>query len=243
VHLSSVLSATGERNVDAAIELNMRGIENVLNVARKYDLRVYAPSSIAAFGPSTPLDNTPDFTIMRPTTIYGVSKVYLELLGEYYFHKFGVDFRSIRYPGIISHASPPGGGTTDYAVDIFYHAIQGKPFKCFLAKDTRLPMMYMPDCLKGTFDFICADRSKLTQSTYNINAVSFTPEEIYNELKKHFPKFEIEYVPDFRNGIALSWPRSLEDSQAKKDWNWSPQYDLALMTKDMIEKLKVKLVK
>eukprot|EP01129_Flabellula_baltica_P001691 TRINITY_DN11629_c0_g1_i1.p1 TRINITY_DN11629_c0_g1~~TRINITY_DN11629_c0_g1_i1.p1 ORF type:complete len:350 (-),score=98.78 TRINITY_DN11629_c0_g1_i1:41-1090(-) len=241
IHLSSVLSANGEKNVPFAIDLNIRGIENVLNAAVKFDLKVFAPSSIAAFGPTTPLEMTPDMTVMRPQTIYGVSKVYVELLGEYYHKRFGVDFRSLRYPGVISYKAPPGGGTTDYAIDIFYHAIQGKKYTCFLDKDVKLPMMYMEDCLKASADLLFADSADLKQRTYNVTAVSFTPEEIAAEIKKHYPDFEIEYAPDFRNDIALSWPRALDDSRARNDWNWKHEYGLEEMTSDMIKNLKIKL--
>jgi len=241
VHLSSVLSATGERNLKLAMDLNVRGIENVLEVAKEYNLRVFAPSSIAAFGPSTPQQNTPDNVPMRPTTIYGVSKVYLELLGEYYHNKFGVDFRALRYPGVLSSETLPGGGTTDYAIDIFYSALSKKKYTCFLESDVSLPMMYMPDCLDGTVKFLCADNSSLTKRTYNLTAISFTPAEIAAEIKKHIPQFEINYDPDFRNSIAWSWPRSLDDSAARADWGWRHKYDLNALTKDMLDKISLKV--
>jgi threonine 3-dehydrogenase len=241
IHLSSILSASGEKNINWALELNIRGIENVMEVARKYDLRVYAPSSIAAFGPLTPRVNTPDITNMRPTTIYGISKVYLELLGEYYHNKWGVDFRSLRYPGILSSETLPGGGTTDYAIDIFYKALTKKQYTCFLEKDARLPMMYMPDCLNATINFIEADQEDLKLRTYNVAAVSFTPEEIANEIKKHIPDFTMNYAPDFRNDIAKSWPESLDDSNARNDWNWKHTFDLAEMTKNMLENIGEKV--
>eukprot|EP01130_Rhizamoeba_saxonica_P017314 TRINITY_DN8355_c0_g1_i1.p1 TRINITY_DN8355_c0_g1~~TRINITY_DN8355_c0_g1_i1.p1 ORF type:complete len:352 (+),score=90.52 TRINITY_DN8355_c0_g1_i1:238-1293(+) len=241
VHLASVLSATGEKNHRVAIDVNIRGIENALEVARKHNLRIFSPSSIAAFGPTTPMDNTPNLTTMRPTTIYGVSKVYIELLGEYYNHKFGVDFRSIRYPGIISSETLPGGGTTDYAIDIFHKAVKQNEYTCFLRDDRRLPMMYIPDCLKATVQLIEADRKSLKSCTYNISAVDFTPAEIAHELRKHLPdgeNFKMNYQPDFRDDIAASWPSSLDDSDARRDWGWQHEYDLAKMTKDMYEKIK-----
>jgi len=241
IHLTSILSASGEKNLSWAMDLNIRGVENVLEIAKNYNLRLYIPSSIAAFGPSTPKVYTPDITPMRPTTIYGVSKVYMELMGEYYFNKFGLDFRSLRYPGIISSETMPGGGTTDYAIDIFYQALTKKKYTCFLEKGARLPMMYMPDCLRATIDFIEADSDKLKLRSYNVGAVSFTPEEIANEIKKHIPDFKINYEPDFRNGIAKSWPESLNDSNARQDWKWNHIYGLKEMTKDMLEKIKQKI--
>jgi len=241
LHLSSVLSATGEKNLKLAMDLNVRGIENILEVAREQSVRVYAPSSIAAFGPSTPQQNTPDTVPMRPTTIYGVSKVYLELLGEYYNHKFGVDFRALRYPGVLSSETLPGGGTTDYAIDIFYSALTTKKYTCFLEPDVALPMMYMPDCLEGTVKFLCADNSSLTKRTYNLAAISFTPAEIASEIKKHIPGFEIKYEPDFRNSIAWSWPRSLDDSAARADWGWRHKYNLDSLTQDMLDKISSRI--
>eukprot|EP01089_Gocevia_fonbrunei_P017750 TRINITY_DN5848_c0_g1_i3.p1 TRINITY_DN5848_c0_g1~~TRINITY_DN5848_c0_g1_i3.p1 ORF type:complete len:217 (+),score=41.64 TRINITY_DN5848_c0_g1_i3:418-1068(+) len=215
----------------------------MLELAHKHNLRLFAPSSIAAFGPTTPQDQTPDLTIMRPTTIYGVTKVYLELLGEYYNQKYNVDFRSLRYPGIISHVALPGGGTTDYAVDIFYKAIEDKKYNCFLKSNSELPMMHMQDCIEGTIKLLEAPAEKLTQRTYNLAAVSFTPEQLAEEIKKHIPEFEISYTPDFRQSIADSWPRSLDDSKAREDWGWSHNYDLPTMVKDMIHRLRIKLNK
>ena len=242
IHNASVLSAVGEKNPQLAYRTNVEGSYNVLEAARILNLdQVMIPSSIAAFGPSTPKENTPNDVIMRPTTMYGVTKVFIELLGEYYTHRFDVDFRSLRYPGIISSEALPGGGTTDYAVEIFYEALKNKRYTCFLAKDTALPMMYMPDCLKATIDLIEADASRLKHRSFNVTAMSFTPEEIANEIKKHIPEFEIEYKPDYRQEIAESWPRSIDDSVAREEWGWKPEYDLAAMVKDMLEKLSKRL--
>jgi len=227
-----------KKNVQLAMQVNLLGLQNVLETARKYELKVFAPSTIAAFGPTTPRNNTPDITIMRPTTIYGITKVYLELLGEYYFNKFGVDFRSLRYPGVISSEAPPGGGTTDYAVEIFHEAIKNKSYTSFLKNDTVLPMMFMPDCLKSTLQLLEAPSEKLTQRTYNVTAVSFSPEELANEIKKHIPDFKITYKPDFRQKIADSWPKSLDDSIARADWAWNHEYDLKKMTSEMLKNIK-----
>ncbi|MFW9909708.1 MAG: NAD-dependent epimerase/dehydratase family protein, partial [Candidatus Thorarchaeota archaeon] len=203
--------------------------------------QVMIPSSIAAFGPSTPRENTPNDVIMRPTTAYGVSKVFIELWGEYYVKRYGLDFRSLRYPGIISSETMPGGGTTDYAVEIFYEALKNKRYTSFLDMGTYLPMMYMPDCIKCTIDLIEAPIEKLIHRSYNITAMSFAPEEIAAEIKKHIPEFEIAYEPDFRQHIAESWPASLDDSAAREEWGWSPDYDLPSMVEDMLSKLSKKL--
>jgi threonine 3-dehydrogenase len=242
IHNVSILSGVGEQNPQLAWETNVQSAYNVLEAGRILGLsQVMIPSSIAAFGPSTPRENTPNDVIMRPTTMYGITKVTIELLGEYYTRKFNLDFRSLRYPGIISSEALPGGGTTDYAVAIFYEAIKNKRFTSFLSKDTRLPMMYMPDCIKSTIDLIEADAKKLTHRTFNVAAVSFTPEELANEIKKIIPDFQIDYKPDFHQAIADSWPKSIDDSVARKEWGWKPEYDLPTMTKDMIKKLKGKL--
>lgn len=246
VHLASLLSVTGELHPGLAMRVNRGGAENVLEAAAARKLKVFAPSTIAAFGPSTPRDNTPDLTIMRPTTIYGVTKVYLELLGEYYVSKFGVDFRSVRYPGIISHRALPGGGTTDYAVNIFYDAIRTGGYECFLREDTALPMMYMPDALDAAVQLIEADAACLTQRTYNITGCSFTPREQAAELSKAMvaagkAPLKMTYKPDFRQTIADTWPCSLDDSKARKDWGWKPKFDCATMTNDMYKELSNKL--
>ncbi|MCF2137675.1 MAG: NAD-dependent epimerase/dehydratase family protein [Candidatus Thorarchaeota archaeon] len=242
VHNASVLSAVGEKNPQLAYRTNVEGSYNVLEAARILKLdQVMIPSSIAAFGPSTPKENTPNDVIMRPTTMYGVTKVFIELLGEYYTQRFGVDFRSLRYPGIISSEALPGGGTTDYAVEIFYEALKNKRYTSFLAEDAALPMMYMPDCIKATIDLIEADARKLKHRSFNVTAMSFTPADIAAEIKKHIPEFAIDYEPDFRQQIAESWPRSIDDSVAREEWGWKPDYDLSAMVKDMLEKLSKRL--
>ncbi len=242
IHNASLLSGTGEKNPQLAFHTNIVGAYNVLEATRILGLdQVMIPSSIAAFGPSTPKDNTPNDVIMRPTTAYGVSKVFIELWGEYYVKRYGLDFRSLRYPGIISSEALPGGGTTDYAVEIFYEALKNKRYTSFLDKGTYLPMMYMPDCIKCTIDLIEAPAENLVHRSFNITAMSFAPEEIAAEIKKHIPEFEISYEPDFRQQIAESWPKSIDDSAARDEWGWKPDYDLPAMVKDMLERLSKKL--
>jgi len=238
-HLAAVLSATGEENPQLAWYVNMDGLYNVLEVARDYDMsRVFWPSSIAVFGPEAPRVNTPQNTVLIPRTMYGITKVAGELLCNYYFAKFGLDVRSVRYPGIISSETPPGGGTTDYAVEIFYEAIKKKRYTCFVREDTVLPMMYMPDCLKAAVDLMEADPSRIKcRTSYNLSAISFSAGELATEIRKYIQDFKCDYKPDFRQKIADSWPMSIDDSSARKDWGWKPTYDLASMTKDMIEKL------
>jgi nucleoside-diphosphate-sugar epimerase len=242
-HLAAILSASGEKNPQLAWKVNINGLYNVLEIAREYKCAVFTPSSIAAFGPSTPKDSTPQETIQRPTTIYGLTKVTGELLCDYYYFKYKVDTRGVRFPGIISYLTLPGGGTTDYAVEIFYQALKYKKYTCFLDKNTSLDMMYMPDALKAAVNLMEADSSKLKhRNAYNITAESFTPEELAQEIKKYIPEFKIKYKVDpMRQAIADSWPNHLDDRAAREDWGWSPDYNLKAMTKDMIEKLKVKL--
>jgi nucleoside-diphosphate-sugar epimerase len=242
-HMASLLSAVGEKNPDLAWNVNMNTLKNILDLAKEHNLKIFWPSSIAAFGLNTPKTDTPQFTIMNPNTMYGITKVSGELLCNYYFEKFGVDVRSVRYPGIISYKTLPGGGTTDYAIEIFYDAIKKGSYTCFLKKDTTLPMMYMPDAIKATINLMDADKDKINiRTSYNLTAISFSPEEIYQEIKKQIPNFKIGYSPDFRQKIADSWPKTIDDSRARKDWGWNHEYDLRKMTIDMLEKLKIKLI-
>jgi nucleoside-diphosphate-sugar epimerase len=242
-HLAAILSASGEKNPQLAWKVNINGLYNVLEIAREYKCAVFTPSSIAAFGPSTPKNSTPQETIQRPTTIYGLTKVTGELLCDYYYFKYKVDTRGVRFPGIISYLTLPGGGTTDYAVEIFYDALKYKKYTCFLDKNTSLDMMYIPDALKAAVNLMEADSSKLKhRNAYNITAESFTPEELAQEIKKYIPNFEMKYnIDPMRQAIADSWPNQLDDRTAREDWGWSPDYNLKAMTKDMLEKLKIKL--
>ncbi len=237
INMAAILSGTGEKNPMLAWDVNMNGLINILELAREYKMKqVLVPSSIAVFGPTTPVDNTPQETILKPTTIYGVTKVAGELLGDYYVKKYGLDVRGLRYPGIISHETEPGGGTTDYAVAIYYEAIKNKKYTCFVNENTRLPMMYMPDCLKATIDLMQADFSSLkNHCDYNVGAMDFTVAEMAESIKKHIPEFEISYEPDFRQEIADSWPNSVDDSPARKDWGWQHDFDLDKMTADMLK--------
>lgn len=240
-HLVSILSAAGENVPDKAWSLNMNTLRSVLECAKEYNLRVFWPSSIAAFGPTTPRDNTPQETVLVPTTMYGVTKVAGELLCNYYYKKFGVDVRSLRYPGLISWKQEPGGGTTDYAVDIFYKGLQEGSYTCFVSKDTVLPMMYMDDAIRGTLELMQAKSSALSvRTSYNIAAISFSAEELAQEVQKHIPKLTVAYEPDGRQQIADSWPRSIDDSVARTDWDWHHTFDLAKMTEEMIMKLRKK---
>jgi nucleoside-diphosphate-sugar epimerase len=244
-HLAGLLSATGEKDPSLAWKVNIDSLRNVLEVARSRKIsRIFWPSSIAVFGKGIPRTMTPQSTSLVPSTIYGVTKVAGELLCNYYFGKYSLDVRSLRYPGIISSVTPPGGGTTDYAVEIFYKAIQEKRYRSFVRKDTVLPMMYMPDCIKGTLDLMDADSSKITiRTSYNHAGLSFSAEELANEIRKYIPEFVCDYEPDFRQQIADSWPMSIDDSPARLDWGWEPSFDLVSMTKDMIDKLSKRLVK
>ena len=238
-HLAAILSAVGETKPQLAWTVNLNGVYKVLEIARERKVeRVFYPSSIAVFGPETPRDNTPQDTVLRPTTMYGVTKVAGELLGNYYFRRFGLDVRGVRYPGIISSETLPGGGTTDYAVEIFYEAIKHHHYTCFLREDTVLPMMYMPDCIKATIDLMEADLARLKHHTdYNLAAMSFSPADLVAEIQKHIPDFVCEYRPDYRQEIADSWPRTIDDRAAREEWGWKPQYDLAAMVEDMLDKL------
>jgi nucleoside-diphosphate-sugar epimerase len=239
-HMAAILSAVGEERPHLAWNVNINGLCNVLEVARERDLvRLFCPSSIAVFGPDTPRHHTPQETVLRPTTMYGVSKVAGELLCDYYVRRFGVDVRGVRYPGIISSETLPGGGTTDYAVAIFYEAVAHKRYTCFVREDTVLPMMYMPDCIKGTIDLMEADRTRLKHhADFNLASMSFSAGELAAAIKAHIPGFEIEYQPDSRQAIADSWPCSIDDSAARAEWDWQPEYDLAAMTADMLETLR-----
>jgi len=241
-HMAAILSASGEKKPNLAWEVNVNGTYNVLEAARARKIgRVFIPSSIAAFGPETPRDNTPQETILRPRTMYGVTKVAGELLGDYYVRRFAMDVRGCRFPGVISHEVLPSGGTTDYAVAIFYEAVKNGKYTCFLKEDARLPMMYMPDCLKAAEDLMEADLSSLEHHCdFNISAMSFTPAELAEEIRKHVPEFTCEYKPDFRQAIAETWPKSVDDSAARKEWGWKPDYDLAAMTGDMIRVLSLR---
>jgi nucleoside-diphosphate-sugar epimerase len=237
--LAAILSATGEKNPNLAWSLNMQSLLNVLDIAKEEKLhKVYWPSSIAVFGPTSPKINCPQQTIIEPSTVYGISKYAGEFWCNYYHNRWGLDVRSIRYPGLISYKSQPGGGTTDYAVEIFHEALEEKKYECFLQEDTYLPMMYMPDAIKATIAMMEAPESKISvRTSYNISGMSFSPKEIAAEIKKHIPEFDIGYKPDYRQQIANSWPQSIDDSVARNDWGWKEDYDLERMTKDMFDNL------
>jgi nucleoside-diphosphate-sugar epimerase len=239
-HLAAILSATGEKNPGLAWHINMQGLLNVLELAREEKLhKVYWPSSIAVFGPTSPKQNCPQHTIIEPITVYGISKYAGEFWCNYYYQRFGVDVRSLRYPGLISYKSAPGGGTTDYAVEIFYEALEHKKYECFLKEDTYLPMMYMPDAIRATMELMETAANNLTvRTSYNVSAMSFSPREIAAEIKKHIPNFSISYKPDYRQAIAESWPQSIDDSVARKDWGWKEEYNLPAMVRDMLENLR-----
>lgn len=238
--LAALLSATAEQKLKSAWRLNMEGLFNLLELGKENtSLKIFWPSSIAVFGNTTPKIQTPQFTVMEPSTVYGISKLAGERWCEYYFNKFGVDVRSIRYPGLISYKAHPGGGTTDYSVDIFHEAIVNGTYNCYLKEDTMLPMMYMPDAIRGTLELMDAPAEKIKiRSSYNLSGISFTPAEITAEIKKHIPDFSINYKPDFRQQIADSWPGSIDDSVAREQWGWKPQYNLQDMTAEMIKEIR-----
>jgi len=238
--LAAILSATGEKNPALAWHINMQSLLNVLEIAKEENLtKIYWPSSIAVFGPTSPCEHTPQHTIIEPTTVYGISKYAGERWCEYYFKHYGVDVRSLRYPGLISYKSAPGGGTTDYAIEIYIQALRDKDYQCFLSEETYLPMMYMPDAIRATIELMEAPKEKITiRSSYNLSAMSFSPKEIGQSITKHIPEFQLTYKPDFRQQIANSWPMSIDDSKAQADWGWKPHYDLDMMTEDMLLNLK-----
>lgn len=244
-HLAALLSATGEKNPKLAWEVNVQGLINVLDLAKEFQCAVFFPSSIGVFGESTPKDKTPQETIQRPSTMYGITKLTGELLCDYYYQKYNLDVRGVRYPGLISYETPPGGGTTDYAVEIFYEALAHQSYSCFLSKYTYLDMMYMPDALQAAIKLMEADSSRLlTRNGYNVSAMSFCPEELAEEIRKWIPDFTISYnIDPIKQAIADSWPNSMDDQVARKEWDWQPEYNLTKMTQDMIEKLRVKLNK
>lgn len=241
-HLASLLSAKGERNPDQAWDVNLNGLKNVLDLAKELKMKVFWPSSIAVFGPNSPKQYTPQSTILDPNTMYGITKVAGELLCNYYYEKYGVDVRSVRYPGIISHKTEPGGGTTDYAVEIFYEAVKNKEYTCFVGPETRLPMMYMPDAIQAAIEIMKTDTSKIRiRTSYNLTAISFSVSELVDEIKKHISDFACQYDRDFRQKIADSWPQTIDDSRARQDWSWKHTYDLPSIVDDMLEKLTAKL--
>jgi len=241
-HLAAILSAVGEKDPRLAYRVNMGTLHSVLEVARDQSCAVFTPSSIGVFGPTTPSDPAPQDTIMRPTTMYGVTKVAAELLCNYYHLKYGVDARGVRYPGLISHGAPPGGGTTDWAVDIFYHAVQEGRYTCFLGPDTQLDMMYMPDAINAAIEVMEADPDRLVhRNAFNVTAMQLTPVTLAAEIRRHLPDFEIDYdVDPVRETIARSWPHRIDDSAARDEWDWSPEHDMATMTADMIKELSAR---
>ncbi|MFZ0391388.1 MAG: NAD-dependent epimerase/dehydratase family protein [Calditrichia bacterium] len=237
-HMAAILSAVGEQNPLAAYQVNLTGLMNVLEAARTHRLQqVMVPSSIAVFGPDAPKERTPDETVLNPTTMYGVTKVAGEKLMQYYCVKHGVDGRSLRYPGIVSSETLPGGGTTDYAVDLYLKAVKGEPYRCYIEEKTYLPFMYMPDAVRAIVDLAEADGKKLSRQVYNVHAMSLSPNDIVQSIQTHYPKFSVSYQPDFRQQIAQSWPASLDDHMAVEDWNWQPEYDLAGMTTNMLKRI------
>lgn len=244
-HLAGILSATGEAKPQLAWDVNINGLYNMLEAARQHGCAVFFPSSIASFGPSTPQVNTPQETIQRPQSIYGITKVSGELLCDYYHHRYGVDSRGLRFPGLISYETLPGGGTTDYAVEIFYAALTEKKYTCFLGKGTKLDMMYMPDAIRAAIAVMEADSSRLTiRNAFNVTAMSFAPEDLCSEIQKSIPDFTMEYKVDpVRQAIADSWPNNMDDGAAREQWGWKPEYNLSSMTRDMLDKLARKLTR
>ena len=242
-HLASLLSAVAERYPQLAWDININGLRNVLEVARKFNCSVFFPSSIGAFGADTPAENTPQDTIQHPETMYGITKVSGELLCNYYYHRYKVNTRGLRFPGLISYKTPPGGGTTDYAVDIFYAALEERHYLCFLKEDTRLDMMYMPDAINAAINLMEADAAKLQhRNAFNVTAMSFSPETLFLEIQKHIPDFNISYdIDPVRQAIADSWPRHIDDNAARQEWGWQPEFDLTRMVTDMLAKLAIKL--
>ena len=238
-HLAAILSATGEKNPELAWRVNMKGLRQVLDGCVEFGVKkLFWPSTIAVFGPTTPRQNTPQWTVMEPNTIYGISKLAGERWCDYYFQKRNLDVRSVRYPGLISYKTPGGGGTTDYAIDIYFEAKKNKHFTCFLSENTRLPMMYMPDAIRGTIELMESPAEKVkVRSSYNISAIDFTPNEQAVSIQKLVPEFKIDYAPDFRQKIAESWPESINDSVARTDWGWKPEFDLDAMTEDMLKNI------
>lgn len=241
-HMAAILSGIGEKDPHLCWNVNMNGSINILDLGVKFKLnRIIIPSSMAVWGDGVPKDNVPQDSVLKPTSMYGVTKVAGERLCDYYVQKYGLDCRGLRYPGIISYETLPGGGTTDYAVEIFYEAIKNKRYTCFLSENTTLPMMYMPDCIKATIDLAQAPFDNLKHhSDFNVSAINFSPKELAEKIKNHIPNFEIDYEPDYRQPIADSWPHSIDDKCAREEWGWKPRYNLADMTKDMIEKLTEK---
>jgi len=241
-HLAGILSATGERHPELAWNVNVNGVRNIMEAARRFECRVFWPSSIAVFGPTTPKINTPQETVTEPGTMYGATKVTGELLCKFHATHHGVDVRSVRFPGIISHAAPPGGGTTDWAVDMFFQAVRNGSYECFVTEDTRLPMMYMPDAVKSVLDLMSAEESDITiRTSYNLTAFSFSAGELAAAIRSHIPEFKCTYAPDYRQDIADSWPASINDERARRDWNWTPEYDLDAMVSDMLHHVGIRV--
>jgi len=238
-HLAAILSATGEKNPKLCFDVNMNGLQNVLEVAKEFDQKIFCPSSIAVFGPDVPKENTPQDVALNPTTVYGLTKVAGELLCDYYFNKYNVDVRGIRYPGLISWKNKPSGGTTDYAVEIYFGAAENEQYECFVSEDTRLPMMYMPDAIRGTLELMGAPLDSLkNHSNYNLSGMSFSAAELADAIQKIVPNFKCTFKPDYRQKIADSWPITIDDESARKEWGWKPSFDITSMTKDMMKNLR-----